>query len=100
MAEWRYVRNTGHRYIVSDKGEVMNLDFGNTGEPGLLSPGGESGSLHKVVLYFENGKKKRVDVHRIVAIAFIPNPNHYKYVKHKGNKYDNSVDNLYWSEWG
>jgi hypothetical protein len=37
-------------------------------------------------------------IHRLVALAFIPNPNNHKIVNHKnGNKLDNNVDNLEWT---
>lgn len=47
---------------------------------------------------FNNGKNKSCRVHRLVANAFIPNPNNYDIVGHKNNiKHDNRVDNLYWT---
>lgn len=44
-----------------------------------------------------NGKRKKELVHRLVAIAFIPNPNHYPEVEHKDrNRTNNSIENLDW----
>lgn len=43
--------------------------------------------------------KKRVTrkIHRLVALAFIPNPNNYKQVNHiDGNKQNNNINNLEW----
>ena len=44
-----------------------------------------------------NGKQKRKLIHRLVAIAFIDNPNDYPCVNHKDeNKENNMVTNLEW----
>ena len=44
------------------------------------------------------GQRKTVMVHRLVAEAFIPNPDNLPWVQHKdGNTIDNHVDNLEWA---
>lgn len=45
-----------------------------------------------------NGKRKNRFAHRLVAEAFIPNPENYPIVHHKDNVRDNNdVSNLMWS---
>lgn len=44
-----------------------------------------------------NGKRKHFLVHRLVANAFIPNPNNYDEVHHKDeDKTNNNIENLEW----
>nr|QBK85481.1 MAG: HNH endonuclease [Marseillevirus LCMAC101] len=54
------------------------------------------GKYDGVQLYKE-GKGKTLTVHRLVASAYLPNPNDLPEVNHKdGNKRNNRVDNLEW----
>ena len=50
-----------------------------------------------LVNLYKNGISKNLLVHRIVAKAFIPNPNNLSQINHKdGNKQNNRIDNLEW----
>ena len=84
---WKQIDDT--RYYVSDKGRVKNADKGT-----LLSP-----FLCKGYYYVHLGRVRKERVHRLVAIAFIPNPNNLPEVNHKDeNKLNNSIDNLEWCD--
>jgi hypothetical protein len=52
---------------------------------------------YPTVTVMVNGLQKNMVVHRLIAKAFIPNPNNLEQVNHKdGNKLNNSVNNLEW----
>lgn len=78
-------------YEVSDKGRVRNKITGR-----ILKPAKNKGYL-QVLLYKDEIIHKFKLVHRLVAEAFLPNPNNYPQVNHKDeDKTNNSVDNLEW----
>ena len=81
-------------YLVNENGDVLSI---KGKEPTLLSPFLRNG--YERVTLFENGKKFNVSVHRLVAMAFIdnPDPSTYTEVNHKDeNKTNNNVNNLEW----
>lgn len=62
---------------------------------GSISP--LNGSYYLMLCLNKNGKPHRERVHRLVALAFIPNPDHLPCVNHKDeDKLNNSIDNLEW----
>ena len=84
------------RYSVTDDGRVISHNYSHTGRDRDLKPGIARGYLH-VTLYI-NGKANQRKVHRLVALAFIPNPEIKPEVNHKdGNKANNVWTNLEWS---
>jgi len=49
------------------------------------------------VVLCKNSKMKRFNLHRLIAIHFIDNPNNYTQVNHiDGNKFNNDISNLEW----
>ena len=78
-------------YEVTTTGEVINTKTGRV----LKSGKNTCGYLHVVLC--KNGKTKIKRIHRLVAEAFIPNPDNLPCVNHKDeNKTNNCVDNLEW----
>ena len=52
---------------------------------------------YKDVMLWKNNKMKNKRVHRLVAEAFIPNPNLYPIINHKDeNRSNNNIENLEW----
>lgn len=90
---WVPISGYENRYEISSFGRVKSFLTGILLKPNLTKWG-----YHKYWLY--NGSKKDrkgMLSHRLVAIAFIPNPNGYLEVNHiDGNKLNNSISNLEW----
>ena len=54
-------------------------------------------SRHLAVWLYKNGTSRRWLVHRLVAMAFLPNPDNLPFINHKDEiPYNNNVDNLEW----
>lgn len=53
---------------------------------------------YKTVMLYADGQRKNCKIHRLVAIAFLSNPENKSTVNHKnGDKQNNAVDNLEWN---
>lgn len=95
MEEWREVRGVGEYaglYEVSNLGRIRTIATGRIRSLTVSNRG------YLTVLFKRRGNGKRFYVHRLVANAFIPNPNNKRTVNHiDGNKQNNNVDNLEWA---
>lgn len=84
-------------YEISSFGRVKNVNRNSFLKPKLTECGYYKVNLSKPCLSGKGHILKTYAIHRLVASAFIPNPDNKKQVNHKNeNKTDNHVWNLEW----
>ena len=88
---WKDTKGYERLYQVSNFGRIRNIKFNRIRKLGKNRYG------YPMVNLYYKGVSKNISVHRIVAMAFIPNPKNYPQVNHiDGNKLNNNVNNLEW----
>lgn len=101
---WKDIQGYEGYYQINNIGEVRSLDRHITHSNGsrfrykgrMMTPWINSSGYYEIRLS-KNGNTKSLKVHRLVAIAFIPNPHGLPEVNHKNEiKTDNYVGNLEW----
>lgn len=92
---WRAVDGYKGLYEISSTGQVRSLKR-NTTSGKMLSPAKTIDGLS--VHLRDSGRDRTYTIHRLVAEAFIPNPENKKTVNHKdGNRWNNNMNNLEWA---
>lgn len=91
---WRDCKGYNGDYQVSNLGRVYSVKSGI-----FLSQKVRTTDGYLTVKLYGNEKSKREYVHRLVALAFIDNPNNLPQVNHKDeNPENNNVSNLEWCD--
>lgn len=103
MEEWKDIEQFEGLYQISNEGRVRSLDRDietSTGtrhyKSNILNKYEKENGYYTVNLY-NKGVKENKFIHKLVAEAFIPNPDNKPCVDHiNGNNQDNRVENLRW----
>lgn len=92
MEEWRDIEGYEGLYQISNEGRVKSLNYHRrSGEEKIMKARADRYGYMYISLC-ENGKHKTHKVHRLVANAFIPNPDNLPQVNHKDeDKTNNNI---------
>lgn len=89
---WKNIEGYEGKYQVSNLGQVKSM----IGQEKVLHPKKHRNGHLQIGLH-KDKKRKTMYIHRLVAQAFIPNPDNLPCVNHKDeNPSNNNVDNLEW----
>ena len=102
--QWKDVIGYEGVYMVSDLGRLKSMNFNHTKKEGIMKQSIDKKGYIRPTLKTKC-IQKRFKLHRLVAIAFISNPENKPEVNHigkypdgrEGNKLDNRVVSLKWS---
>lgn len=80
-----------NNYLIDENGNIYSK-YSNK----LLKPFTHRDGYMRIGLY-KDGQRKEFQIHRLVAITYLPNPHNLPQINHKDeNKLNNSVENLEW----
>lgn len=100
MESWKPVVDYDGYYEVSDLGNVRSVRYDHLGRLihcKVLKPSVQKSGGYLMVVLSSPSKRVNCTVHRLVAKAFLPNPNALPEVNHiNGDKTNNSITNLEW----
>lgn len=88
---WTDINGYEGKCQVSTLGRIKSLKKNLIMKPMVATNG------YLIACLWKNNKQKKFVIHRLVAQAFIPNPNNYKEINHiDEDKTNNRIENLEW----
>ena len=94
MENWRFIEENPD-YMISDHGRVLSFK----GRSKLILCAKIMGTGYETVILPNKGVCIEYKIHRLVAKAFIPNPEQLPQINHlDGNTMNNHVSNLEWCD--
>lgn len=104
MEQWKDIKGYEEKYQISNLGRVKSLKRTQSNNGGKQQVNEKikstriKNSGYEITDLYKDRKQKTFMIHRLVAQAFIPNPNNKEQVNYiDGNKSNNCVDNLEWT---
>lgn len=101
--QWKDITGYEGEYLVSNLGNIKSIKRYHRGydvvlKPLKTGPDWKNENCYLQVTLSKKNKTEKKLIHRLVAEAFIPNPDNKPQVNHiDGNKANNHIDNLEWS---
>lgn len=93
--EWRIIDGFDGKFQISNRGRVMDMNYRDKGEKKEIKPYLVQG--YPTVTFYYKKQPYPFRVHRLVAMAFIPNPDNLPCINHKDEtRNNNNVENLEW----
>lgn len=100
---WKPIKEYEESYEISNFGRIKSKqrivkkwNGTRTVREKVLTPT-DNVNGYLIISLRSNNKRKNKYIHRLVAEAFLDNPENYKYVNHKDyNKKNNNINNLEW----
>lgn len=94
IEEWKDIEDYPN-YQVSSMGRIKSLNYNKTGKEKIMKVTPCNGYFNLTLC--KDGKTKQFQIHRLVAQAFIPNPENKPEIDHiNTDRTDNRVENLRW----